>query len=88
MHVFSAPELKISMPGDVHYVAVRSTAGGAPFRSVTVRDTIGDLPPVENGASKPTIDVKFLPLISFYVNVSYLILIVLILFFSFAKIVW
>ncbi|XP_020091881.1 DNA (cytosine-5)-methyltransferase 1B-like isoform X3 [Ananas comosus] len=56
MHVFSAPELKISMPGDVHYVAVRSTAGGAPFRSVTVRDTIGDLPPVENGASKPTID--------------------------------
>jgi hypothetical protein len=24
---------------------------------MTVRDTIGDLPPVENGASKPTIQV-------------------------------
>ncbi|XP_072988896.1 DNA (cytosine-5)-methyltransferase 1B-like isoform X2 [Typha latifolia] len=56
MHVFASPELKISMPGNVHYAAVRSTAGGAPFRSITVRDTIGDLPTVANGASKVTID--------------------------------
>lgn len=62
MHVFAGPELKISMPMNVQYAAVRSTAGGAPFRSITVRDTIGDLPPVENGASKSTINVIFWPL--------------------------
>ena len=55
MHVFAAPEPKISMPGGVHHAAVWSTAGGAPFRSITVRDTIGVLPPVSNGPSKPTI---------------------------------
>ncbi|KAK1311398.1 DNA (cytosine-5)-methyltransferase 1B [Acorus calamus] len=58
MHVFAGPELKISLPGYEQFSAVRSTAGGAPFRSMTVRDTIGDLPPVGNGASKLTIDVK------------------------------
>ncbi|VAI38148.1 unnamed protein product [Triticum turgidum subsp. durum] len=55
MHVFASPELKIKLPGGKYYAAARSTAGGAPFRSMTVRDTIGDLPPVENGASNPTI---------------------------------
>jgi len=57
MHVFASPELKINLPDGKHYAAVRSTAAGAPFRSITVRDTVGDLPPVENGASKPTIQV-------------------------------
>ncbi|KAL5720779.1 DNA (cytosine-5-)-methyltransferase [Ranunculus cassubicifolius] len=52
MHVFAGPELRISIPGNVQYAAVRSTALGAPFRAITVRDTIGDLPPVGNGASK------------------------------------
>ncbi|KAI0501945.1 hypothetical protein KFK09_016890 [Dendrobium nobile] len=52
MHVFASPELKISLNGHMQYSAVRSTADGAPFRSITVRDTIGDLPSVENGASK------------------------------------
>ncbi|XP_078430166.1 DNA (cytosine-5)-methyltransferase 1B-like [Wolffia australiana] len=56
MHVFSGAELKISMPGGVSYAAVRSTAAGASFRSITVRDTIGDLPPVSNGASNLSID--------------------------------
>nr|XP_009408799.2 PREDICTED: DNA (cytosine-5)-methyltransferase 1B-like [Musa acuminata subsp. malaccensis] len=56
MHVFAGSELRISMPCGVHYAAVKSTAGGAPFRSITVRDTIGDLPPVQNGASKSPID--------------------------------
>ncbi|XP_058090030.1 DNA (cytosine-5)-methyltransferase 1B-like [Magnolia sinica] len=56
MHVFAGPELKITLPGDVQYAAVRSTAGGAPFRAITVRDTIGDLPPVGNGASKTEMD--------------------------------
>ncbi|KAJ3674716.1 hypothetical protein LUZ60_005332 [Juncus effusus] len=56
MHVFSAPQLKVQMPGGGCYAAVRSTADGAPFRSITVRDTIGELPVVSNGASKLTID--------------------------------
>ncbi|KAE8774326.1 DNA (cytosine-5)-methyltransferase 1A [Hordeum vulgare] len=55
MHVFASPELKINLPEGKYYAAAKSTARGAPFRSITVRDTIGDLPPVENGASKPTI---------------------------------
>lgn len=56
MHVFNSPELKISLDKGTYYAAARSTASGAPFRSITVRDTIGDLPPVGNGASKPSID--------------------------------
>ncbi|CAM0876888.1 unnamed protein product [Alopecurus aequalis] len=55
MHVFASPELKINLPDNKYYAAAKSTAGGAPFRSITVKDTIGDLPLVENGASKPTI---------------------------------
>uniref|UniRef100_A0ACD5X5C0 Uncharacterized protein n=1 Tax=Avena sativa TaxID=4498 RepID=A0ACD5X5C0_AVESA len=55
MHVFASPELKINLPDGKYFAAAKSTAGGAPFRSITVRDTIGDLPPVENGANKPTI---------------------------------
>lgn len=31
MHVFSGPELKITLPGDVQYAAVRSTVAGGPF---------------------------------------------------------
>lgn len=57
MHVFNAPELKITLSESVQYAAVRSTACGAPFRAVTVRDTIGDLPAVGNGASKSTLEV-------------------------------
>ncbi|KFK37543.1 dna methyltransferase 2 [Arabis alpina] len=49
MHVFRVPKLKISLSKGLHYAAVRSTQKGAPFRSITVRDTIGDLPPVGNG---------------------------------------
>ncbi|XP_047086199.1 DNA (cytosine-5)-methyltransferase 1A-like [Lolium rigidum] len=52
MHVFASPELKINLPDGKYYAAAKSTARGAPFRSITVRDTIGDLPPVQNGASK------------------------------------
>lgn len=57
MHVFAAPELRISLSNSVQYAAIRSTASGAPFRSITVRDTIGDLPPVGNGASKANMEV-------------------------------
>ncbi|TXG53651.1 hypothetical protein EZV62_018907 [Acer yangbiense] len=55
MHVFASPELKVKLSEDTHYAAVRSTANGAPFRSITVRDTIGDFPAVGNGASVTTI---------------------------------
>ena len=47
-HVFKSPQLTINLPGGVAYTAVRQTVG-APVRSVTVRDAIGDLPPVSNG---------------------------------------
>lgn len=52
MHVFSSSQPKISLPGGLQYAAVRDAALGAPFRPITVRDTIGDLPPVGNGADQ------------------------------------
>lgn len=55
--MFASPELKITLPDGQYYAAARSTAGGAPFRAITVRDTIGDLPKVENGANKLTLEV-------------------------------
>ncbi|XP_058111490.1 DNA (cytosine-5)-methyltransferase 1B-like isoform X2 [Magnolia sinica] len=55
IHVFAGPGLKITLPRDVQYAAISST-GGAPFRVIAVRDTIGDLPPVGNGASKTKMD--------------------------------
>ncbi|CAI9108868.1 OLC1v1008568C1 [Oldenlandia corymbosa var. corymbosa] len=58
MHVFAAPELKISLSANTYYAAARSTANGAPFRSLTVKDTIGDLPAVVNGASKISLEYK------------------------------
>ncbi|KAL8470986.1 hypothetical protein ACS0TY_033531 [Phlomoides rotata] len=65
MHVFAAPELKISLSKNLQYSAVKSTAKGAPFRSLTVRDTIGDLPPVGNGASKTSLEYQSEP-VSWY----------------------
>ncbi|KAK1370563.1 DNA (cytosine-5)-methyltransferase [Heracleum sosnowskyi] len=56
MHVFAGPELKIGLSKGVQYAAARSTATGAPFRAITVKDTIGDLPAVENGASATTME--------------------------------
>ena len=57
MHVFASPELKITLPDGRYYAAARSTAGGAPFRAITVKDTIGDLPKVGNGANKLILEV-------------------------------
>ncbi|KAL3500002.1 hypothetical protein ACH5RR_039095 [Cinchona calisaya] len=62
MHVFATPELKITLSGNSQYVAVRSTANGAPFRPSTVRDTIGDLPAVVNGSSKTIMEYRRDPL--------------------------
>ncbi|XP_027358721.1 DNA (cytosine-5)-methyltransferase 1-like [Abrus precatorius] len=58
MHVFAVPELKITLSENVQYAAARSTANGAPLRAITVRDTIGDLPAVGNGASKGNIEYQ------------------------------
>ncbi|KAK2367307.1 DNA (cytosine-5)-methyltransferase [Trifolium repens] len=65
MHVFSAPELKIKLSEKVHYAAVRSTASGAPLRAITVRDTIGELPAVGNGASRTNMEYQSDP-VSWY----------------------
>ncbi|KAK6121283.1 hypothetical protein DH2020_044986 [Rehmannia glutinosa] len=62
MHVFASPELKISMSKNLQYSAVPSTSNGAPFRSLTVRDTIGDLPPVGNGASSLSLQYQGEPI--------------------------
>ncbi|XP_051145037.1 DNA (cytosine-5)-methyltransferase 1B-like [Andrographis paniculata] len=62
MHVFAAPQLKISMSKNLNYAAARSTTRGAPFRPLTVRDTIGDLPPVLNGASNQTLEYQSDPM--------------------------
>ncbi|KAL0348175.1 UNVERIFIED_CONTAM: DNA (cytosine-5)-methyltransferase 1B [Sesamum angustifolium] len=62
MHVFAAPELKISLSKSLQYSAARSTTRGAPFRSLTVRDTIGDLPPVSNGASNTSLEYQGEPI--------------------------
>uniref|UniRef100_A0A803KRA2 DNA (cytosine-5-)-methyltransferase n=1 Tax=Chenopodium quinoa TaxID=63459 RepID=A0A803KRA2_CHEQI len=58
MHVFAGPELKVTLDSNTQHAAVRSTATGAPFRSITVRDSIGDLPAVGNGASLAAMVVK------------------------------
>ncbi|VFQ73766.1 unnamed protein product [Cuscuta campestris] len=58
MHVFAVPQLRINLSKNLQYAAARSTADGAPFRSLTVRDTIGDLPAVVNGASKPSMEYQ------------------------------
>lgn len=55
MHVFASPQLTINLPGGVAYTAVPA-APGRPRRAVTVRDAIGDLPPISNGA-----DVEEMP---------------------------
>eukprot|EP01018_Ginkgo_biloba_P000890 Gb_34186 [translate_table: standard] len=52
MHVFASSQLKIALPGGLQYAAVRDAAAGAPLRPITVRDTIGDLPAVGNGADR------------------------------------
>lgn len=65
MHVVAGSELRIFLSNGKHYSAVRSTAGGAPFRALTVKDTIGDLPPVGNGASNVEIEVLISLLLCF-----------------------
>ncbi|KAF8055388.1 MET1B [Scenedesmus sp. PABB004] len=49
MHVFRTPQLTVNLPGGVQYCAVDTRTPGAPLRTVTVRDAIGDLPAIPNG---------------------------------------
>lgn len=61
MHVFASSQLNIVLPGGVQYAAVKDAAAGAPLRSITVRDTIAELPPVDNGADKTEITYENAP---------------------------
>ncbi|CAD5327804.1 unnamed protein product [Arabidopsis thaliana] len=61
MHVFNNPGFKIPLSQGLHYAAVQSTKFGAPFRSITVRDAIGDLPPIESGESKINKEYEAVP---------------------------
>jgi hypothetical protein len=47
--VFKSPQLCINLPGGISYKAVED-GKNARLRAVTVKDAIGDLPAVENGA--------------------------------------
>lgn len=47
LHVFASSQMGVPLPGGSHFLSARTA--GAPLRSITVRDTIADLPPVENG---------------------------------------
>ncbi|KAJ4964830.1 hypothetical protein NE237_016679 [Protea cynaroides] len=58
MHVLAGPDLKISLPGNVQYAAVRNAER---FGAITVKDTIGELPPVKNGACDTMIDYQSEP---------------------------
>ncbi|XWS16658.1 hypothetical protein CRYUN_Cryun34aG0110000 [Craigia yunnanensis] len=69
MHVFAGSELKVNLSGNSQYAAVRSTANGAPFCAITVRDAIGDLPAVGNAASLTTIEYKNDPVSWFQKNI-------------------
>ncbi|KAF6265105.1 hypothetical protein COO60DRAFT_1470199 [Scenedesmus sp. NREL 46B-D3] len=51
-HVFRSPQLTVNLPGGVAYCAVDTSIPGAPLRTVTVRDAIGDLPAIQNGHDK------------------------------------
>jgi len=48
---FDSPQLTFNLPGGVAFCAVPQRKS-APLRAVTVRDMIGDLPPVGNGADE------------------------------------
>ncbi|CAG9466599.1 unnamed protein product [Pedinophyceae sp. YPF-701] len=52
-HAFRSPQLKITLGPDGESYCAIPDVQGAPYRAVTVRDTIGDLPPVGNGHSDP-----------------------------------
>jgi DNA (cytosine-5)-methyltransferase 1 len=47
-----SPQLTVNLPGGVAYCAVDTSIPGAPLRTVTVRDAIGDLPSIQNGHDK------------------------------------
>eukprot|EP00963_Diacronema_lutheri_P012368 scaffold1724_cov341-Pavlova_lutheri.AAC.44 len=64
VHVFRSPQLTINLPGGLSYTAVPQV-DGAPVRAVTVRDVIGDLPPIENGCDVEEVDYTRPPVSEF-----------------------
>ena len=63
-HVFKSPQLTINLPGGVAYTAVPQRPG-APCRTVTVRDAIGDLPPIANGEARAEVPYTAAPASAF-----------------------
>jgi len=57
MHTFSPKALQLSVTIDsVRYDSPLQRLKSAPFRTVTVRDALGDLPEISNGANKEVIE--------------------------------
>ncbi|CAL5224063.1 g6688 [Coccomyxa viridis] len=64
LHVFRSPQLTIKLPGGAEYTAVPQR-DGAPLRAITVRDAIGDLPPITNGSDKVEMEYSGPPISAF-----------------------
>jgi len=63
---FTSTGLEIKYPNGDSFAAV-TTSYGFPLPSVTVRDMISDLPPIENGADESPIDYSKPPESAFQV---------------------
>ena len=64
LHIFRSPQLTINLPGGVQYTAVPQR-DGAPLRTVTVKDAIGDLPAIKNGHDADVMDYAGAPVSAF-----------------------
>ena len=69
LHVFATAQLSVPLPNGQQFVATQAPGSangrapggggdGAPLRAITVRDAIGDLPAVENGAEGEEMEVR------------------------------
>jgi len=64
MHVFSTTSLKVTV-GDTVYVNNQKWTDSAPYRTITVRDIMSDLPAISNGDQKPVMKYELDPLTHF-----------------------
>ncbi len=62
-HVFASSQMGIALPDGTSYTAYECL--NAPLRSVTVRDAIADLPPIENGADMDELEYTTHPVSAF-----------------------
>ena len=66
--MFATAQLSVPLPNGQQFVATQAPGSangrapgggdGAPLRAITVRDAIGDLPAVENGAEGEEMEVR------------------------------